>query len=386
MAQLDGSMYLRDLYGEPADLAGSFERGMKVGDMFKKKQAESLMKEAYQQGVTTNPDGSTSFNATKMVDFARGKGMGLEADKMAADYEKQALEKQKMNFEKQATKIKGGYQLLKTVKDQPTLDFARKQGLSLGYTQDEINQNLPSVYDKNVIDTATYQLGEASRSFDEMMADQRARENMAEQRADRKFNQQILIGNQNQKAYEFEKEYGIKKAKAEKEAMSGENLPIDQKKIVDTLSTKVGNVSSIKNELDTFVEMWPKLSEAERLKQGDLLLKTLNSPQGADAIGVEEANRLGNKLRFAFGNLTNDNPAQFGRDLEGFYDDVKNTSTRLGGTLQKNQEQIDGYLGRPVKAKQASPDLDIKIQNFMKKNGIQDPNEAMRILKENGRL
>lgn len=372
MAQFDSSMYR----GVPAvDLSQAtegFERGMKLGDMVRQRktqeleaQKQSAIKDAFNKSYETAPDGSQVFNPMKLKDLVRGAGYGQDAEMLAADYQKKALEQQKMNFEKEATKIKGGYQLLSLAKDQPSLEYVRRKALDIGYTQEEIDQNLPSVFDQKTIDTAKYKLGEASRSFDEMMADQRARENMAEQRADRKFNQQILIGNQNQKAYEFEKEYGIKKAKAEKDAASGENLPIDQKKIVDTLSTKVGNVSSIKNELDTFVEMWPKLSEAERLKQGDLLLKTLNSPQGADAIGVEEANRLGNKLRFAFGNITNDNPAQFGRDLEGFFDDVKNTSTRLGGTLEKNQEQIDGYLGRPKKTKQETTNQKPKkiIQN-----------------------
>lgn len=173
MAQFDSSMYR----GVPAiDLSQAtegFERGMKLGDMVRQRKSDALMKEAYQQGVTQNPDGSTTFNAMKVGDFLNQNGMARESQEFQAKQQQKALEEQKLNFEKQGTKILGGYQLMNTVKDQRTLENARREALSLGYTQDEIDQNLPSVYDEKTIGFVREQLGQASIPYAQKIENQR---------------------------------------------------------------------------------------------------------------------------------------------------------------------------------------------------------------------
>lgn len=144
---------------------------------------------------------------------------------------------------------------------------------------------------------------------------------------------------------------------------TGENLPIDSKKMVETFATKNANKTGIKNQIDAVMENWDGLSEDQQLAAGRQLLKTLNSPEGADAIGAEEANRLGSKLEFAIGNFSNSNPTQFGRDLKGFKEQAMNTAKNLSDAVAKNQSEVDRLMGRPVaqKKKETPPGSDEKF-------------------------
>lgn len=128
---------------------------------------------------------------------------------------------------------------------------------------------------------------------------------------------------------------------------TGANLPLDQKKVVETLATKNANKIAIKNQIDAVMSNWDDLSDDQKVASGRQLLKTLNSTEGADAIGSEEANRLGSKLEFAMGNFTNSNPTQFGRDLSGFAEQARNTAKSIGSAVDKNQERVNELMGRP---------------------------------------
>lgn len=88
------------------------------------------------------------------------------------------------------------------------------------------------------------------------------------------------------------------------------------------------------------------MPEDQKIAAGRQLLKTLNSTEGADAIGAEEANRLGSKLEYALGNFTNSNPTQWGRDLEGFKTQAMNTSKSIGDAIEANKGHIDSAYGR----------------------------------------
>lgn len=137
------------------------------------------------------------------------------------------------------------------------------------------------------------------------------------------------------------------KAAAGRKSATGENLGIDQKEIIKGLSSKNANKMSIKNQIDAVMSGWDALSDDQKVTAGSQLLKTLNSTEGADAIGAEEAGRLGAKLEFALGNLFDKSkPLQFGRDLEGFKEQATNTSKAIEKAIQANQAQIDAAYGR----------------------------------------
>ena len=120
---------------------------------------------------------------------------------------------------------------------------------------------------------------------------------------------------------------------------------IEDRTTITALATKNANANSIKNNLDSFLANAANYTPDQLLTQGRQLIKTLNSSQGQDAVGAEEAKRLAGKLEFAVGNFTNSNPTQFGRDLPGFIQQVKDTSDILGQTVIKNQEFINKAKG-----------------------------------------
>ncbi len=208
----------------------------------------------------------------------------------------------------------------------------------------------------------------ASALIDPMKAMQQkqAWEEQAAAKGQREFDQKLktdqfaLQQGADQRASEqelWERDMAMKKFGLEREKMmasksaagaTGENLPIDQKRVVTDLSAKNASKLSIKNQIDAVMGGWDELSDDQKVATGRSLLKTLNSTEGADAIGAEEAKRLGGKLEFAMGNLSpwNSNPIQFGRDLNGFAEQARNQSASIGKAIESNQSIIDKNMGR----------------------------------------
>ncbi len=165
------------------------------------------------------------------------------------------------------------------------------------------------------------------------------------------------------------------------------------KKEATALALKNASKSAIKNQLDAFVQNWDggEWSDEQKLTQGKNLLKVLNSAEGQDAIGAEEVKRLGSNLQFAMGNLFNDNPIQFGRDLPGFRTQVADTAKTMGDAITLNRQQISGLTGGGLKelvngaGKKAQPKAsseDKKAVEWAQANP-KDP-RAMAILESNG--
>lgn len=165
---------------------------------------------------------------------------------------------------------------------------------------------------------------------------------------------------------------------------------LEEKKTIENLSTKNANKVSIKNQIDAVMSKWDSLSNDQKLASGRQLLKTLNSTEGADAIGAEEANRLGSKLEFAMGNLTNSNPVQFGRDLDGFAEQARNTSKAIGTAIESNRgimKSIDAGRGIPSQSTPGktapTKKADKVVQDFANANKL-SYDQALSILKKRG--
>lgn len=138
----------------------------------------------------------------------------------------------------------------------------------------------------------------------------------------------------------------IDAGKTSPEKKSFEALPPDKQRVATDLSAKNANKISILNQVGSFLDSWDNWDEKEKLQQGREMIKVLNSKEGQDAVGAEEAKRLAGKLNFAYGNITNDNPTQFGRDLEGFKNDAFNTYNSMVDAVNSNQKQIESITGR----------------------------------------
>lgn len=137
-------------------------------------------------------------------------------------------------------------------------------------------------------------------------------------------------------------------------------LPPEEAAFVSSLATKSSNKVDIANQITQAFADWDTLDDSAKLTRGRSLLKILNSAQGADAIGAEEARRLGAKLEFAFGNFTNDNPTQFGRDLEGFKTDALLQKDAMERAVGDNTKQIEAITGRKSKIQTQSGGKDPK--------------------------
>lgn len=125
-----------------------------------------------------------------------------------------------------------------------------------------------------------------------------------------------------------------------------QKLPEEDQIVVKDLARKNTDKIAIKSQIDAVLNKLPNLSEDQQLQQGRQLIKVLNSTQGADAVGAEEAKRLAGKLDFAMGNVFNNNPIQFGRDLKGFFQDAKITSDSLGESVKQNNNIIKNAYSR----------------------------------------
>jgi hypothetical protein len=120
-----------------------------------------------------------------------------------------------------------------------------------------------------------------------------------------------------------------------------EHLPIENKSMVEGLSKDSATKTAIANEISQTVALFddPKVSEQQKIKAGQSLLKVLNSTQGSDAVGSEEAKRLGSLLEFQLFNVFGTGP-MFGRDLPAFRDQAAATVNRLSGAVDANKGLI----------------------------------------------
>jgi hypothetical protein len=151
-----------------------------------------------------------------------------------------------------------------------------------------------------------------------------------------------------------EGELALKRKEQERKATAGVELPEDKKEIVSGLAKKNAVKISIANQIDQTLNVLdnPKIDEDQKIAAGRTLLKTLNSSEGADAIGVEEAKRLGSFLEFKVFNLTQ--PGSFvGRDVDQFGEQARIQSQSLKQSIMANQAQIDALKsGQPLQLAQ----------------------------------
>lgn len=156
------------------------------------------------------------------------------------------------------------------------------------------------------------------------------------------------------------------------------SLPVENQEQIKDLAKANANKIDIKNAIDSSVAKMddPTISEDQKIVLGKSLLKTLNSQQGKDAIGSEEAHRLGSFLEYKLFNYKE--PGSFmGRDLGEFIQQAKINSASLGETIEKNASRINQLYGRASSESQtlkASPvgrgitPEDLEAADFIKNN------------------
>lgn len=114
---------------------------------------------------------------------------------------------------------------------------------------------------------------------------------------------------------------------------------------VKDIGKKNSSLLVVKNAMDEALTQLkdPNMDEDSKIKVGQGLLKLLNSAEGSDAVGAEEAKRIGSYLEYQMGNFTG--PGNFwGRDMDGFVEQVSNNSKFLGGRIARNEEGAKGLM------------------------------------------
>jgi hypothetical protein len=112
------------------------------------------------------------------------------------------------------------------------------------------------------------------------------------------------------------------------------------KVLANKSATKFDIASQMDKELQNYKEAYEKGDKTQALKSGEGMLKLLNSAQGQDAVGAEESKRLGSLLQYQLFNFTGSGEF-FGRDLEGFYQQVAAKSQALKESVAENKKRID---------------------------------------------
>jgi hypothetical protein len=150
------------------------------------------------------------------------------------------------------------------------------------------------------------------------------------------------------------------------------------KVIVDDLARGFAGQTKVAIGLETLLKQLkdPKISSSQKIQAGLDSLKLLNSSEGKDAVGVEEAARVGRLLQFnILPNLTKPGPA-FGRDLKEFESQVANSAKRARNRAAATQGEIDvimskyGVPGEKPKAAAPAPspapdqDMRAKLQKL----------------------
>lgn len=284
---------------------------------------------AYKSGLITNADGTTTLDQNKVLS-GLGQVGGKEYLDAKTQFDDDALTKQKNQYEQLTRKNSFISSAANTALKNPVLyPQIRNDLITSGMVKPE---DMPENFDQNFVRSA---IARGQTLQDQIDQDWKNKQFKLEQD---KF---AWVKDKDQQ------ELNIQKNKAANTANSGENLPIDQKRIVTDLAAKNASKIAIKNQIDAVMNNWDNLSDDQKVTQGRQLLKTLNSTEGADAIGKEEAERLGANLEFIWsGNFFNSNPTQFGRDLEGFKNQAMQTSSNIGEAIKSNQSAIDKNMGR----------------------------------------
>jgi len=134
-------------------------------------------------------------------------------------------------------------------------------------------------------------------------------------------------------------------------AAKPEPVSIEDKAQISKLAQSTASKTSILNQLQSagakFDEALEKGDTDLAVTLGRQMLKTLNSTEGADAVGAEEAKRLGGLLEFKIGNVFE--PGSFiGRDLDKFSEQIKQTSAGIEDAIKANRQSIADVKGETI--------------------------------------
>ena len=94
---IDSSIYFQQ---QPLDIAGAIDRGLSMRQMLDQRKKQQDMQDAYKAGIVQQPDGTSSFNSNATISDLAKRGYGQEAMLLQKQANEDALNKQKLQKEK----------------------------------------------------------------------------------------------------------------------------------------------------------------------------------------------------------------------------------------------------------------------------------------------
>jgi len=133
-----------------------------------------------------------------------------------------------------------------------------------------------------------------------------------------------------------------------------DQLPKENQLEVEKLAGSSAGKKAIGNALKADLQLLddPSLNDEQKLVHARSMIKTLNSQQGQDAVGAEEAKRLAALLEFNLVNFQQPGPKgiwPFGAGrapISDFANQARNTVGSIEKTIDANNKEVDRLYGR----------------------------------------
>lgn len=262
----------------------------------------------------------------------------------------------------------------RTADASPVEDFARAQNANNAQYRDNLAKQDEAAEKRYGLDARVYQYladKEASQQQHEATAKYRsdvlnqakskAEKDEADRLADNKRADEQFAATQALKREELAQAKALREkelaANAVKDAAKGPVVPKDVEKEIETITTKNAGIRTNSNMMKAqLAEYQNAKTEADKVRIGNSMLKTLNSLISADAISEGDAKRLGDALEFQIANFRGAGKA-FGRDLEGFNTQAKALINSADVTADMNDNRVDELYGRPKRHAVKGPNL-----------------------------
>lgn len=139
--------------------------------------------------------------------------------------------------------------------------------------------------------------------------------------------------------------------KVQKKPLQGEeafkSLPMEDQIQIKNLADASAKYQATSVKFDQLLKQLkdPNISKDQKIKAGQMSLKLLNSQEGQDAVGVDEARRVGSFLETQIANLSQPGP-MFGRSLDEFTRQVEYAKGRVDGSVAGMSDRIKSIYGR----------------------------------------
>lgn len=164
---IDSSIYFQQ---QPLDIAGAIDRGLSMRQMLDQRKKQQDMQDAYKAGIVQQPDGTSSFNSNATISDLAKRGYGQEAMALQKQANEDALNKQKLQKEKNLETANFVASAAPKVKENPQAYYpvflaeAKNRGLD--------TSSLPPVWNDDAAKKMDYYHGTALSLMDQHKVDQ----------------------------------------------------------------------------------------------------------------------------------------------------------------------------------------------------------------------